>query len=410
MSNMNAGNSPSPFSFKAIAIMLAIALVSFSAVIVLAGWAPELRDKDEAGEHPYSTSALGYNGFAQLLEALDYPVEISRLERKLEERDWGLMIVTTTSWSMRKRLEETELQPITLIVLPKWQGRTDSLNPKRQVDTQFVAASQINDLLGVLEIDGELGRIAVPSEVESPFGTYVLQPDLKMQVIRSNDLEPIVETADGALLARMPDEDIYILADPDLINTFGLATKENARFSIALIDWLRYDESQPIYLDATLHGFTRSANLLQMAFDIPFIGATLTAFVTALLLGWAAMVRFGPPLREGRVIALGKQALADNSAGLVAMAHREVHRGPRYLTLMRRQVAKDIGAPKTLTEAQLTTLFDRLGPESVSGKTFSQIQNGLIAAAASREDLIQKTRELYRWRHQIIGRSAHERH
>ena len=407
---MNDSNSPSPFTFKAIAIMLAIALISFSAVIVLAGWAPELRDKDEAGEHPYSTSALGYNGFAQLLAALDYPVEISRLERKLEDRDWGLMIVTTAPWSMRKRLEETDLQPSTLIVLPKWQGQPDWSNPKRQIDTQFVAASQINDLLGVLEIDGELGRIKVPSNVTSPFGTYAPRPDLKMQVLRSDDLETIVETPDGALLARMPDDDIYILADPDLINTFGLATKDNARFSIAMIDWLRYDETEPIYLDATLHGFTRSANLLQMAFDIPFIGATLTAFAAALLLGWAAMVRFGPPLHEGRVIALGKQALADNSAGLVAMARREVHMAPRYLALMRRQIAKDIGAPKTLTETQLTALFDRLGPESASGKTFSQIQSGLIAAAASREDLIQKTRELYRWRHQIIGRSAHERH
>jgi hypothetical protein len=407
---MNDSNSPSPFTFNAIAIMLAIALISFSAVIVLAGWAPELRDKDEAGEHPYSTSALGYNGFAQLLAALDYPVEISRLERKLEDRDWGLMIVTTAPWSMRKRLEETELQPSTLIVLPKWQGQPDWSNPKRQIDTQFVAASQINDLLGVLEIEGELGRIKVPSNVTSPFGTYAPRPDLKMQVLRSNDLETIVETPDGALLARMPDEDIYILADPDLINTFGLAEKDNARFSIAMIDWLRYDETEPIYLDATLHGFTRSANLLQMAFDIPFIGATLTAFATALLLGWAAMMRFGPPLHEGRVIALGKQALADNSAGLVAMARSEVHMAPRYLTLMRRQIAKDIGAPKTLTETQLTALFDQLGPESASGKTFSQIQSGLIAAAASREDLIQKTRELYRWRHQIIGRSVHERH
>ena len=399
----------SPFAARTVGILLAIAIISFGAVMVLAGWAPELRNRDLAGDHPYSTSAIGYNGIVQFLDAQDYPVEISRLEHKLTQRDWGMMIVTVSPRGMNAKLEDLTLQPTTLIVLPKWIGVTDRLNKKRQRDTRFMAARGLNDLLGRLDIAGEIGRIDVPQVTDTPFGDMALRPDLKMQVIRSDSLVPIAWTDDGILLGKVDDRDIYVLADPDMLNTFGLARRENARFAVQLMDWLRYDETEPIIFDATLHGFIRSENLLQMMFDIPFVGATLAALAAAFLLGWAALVRFGPTARETRVIALGKQALVDNSAGLFTMARRETRLAPGYLTMIRRRVAREIAAPKTMTEAQLSALFDRLGPEEQSGKTFSQIERGLRTASASREELMTRARELYRWVRDILRRSTHER-
>ena len=399
----------SPFAARTVGILLAIAIISFGAVMVLAGRAPELRNRDLAGDHPYSTSAIGYNGIVQFLDAQDYPVEISRLEHKLTQRDWGMMIVTVSPRGMNAKLEDLTLQPTTLIVLPKWIGVSDQLNKKRQRDTRFMAARGLNDLLGRLDIAGEIGRIDVPQVTDTPFGDMALRPDLKMQVIRSDSLVPIAWTDDGILLGKVDDRDIYVLADPDMLNTFGLAQRENARFAVQLMDWLRYDEAEPIIFDATLHGFIRSENLLQMMFDIPFVGATLAALAAAFLLGWAALVRFGPTARETRVIALGKQALVDNSAGLFTMARRETRLAPGYLTMIRRRVAREIAAPKTMTEAQLSALFDRLGPEEQSGKTFSQIERGLRTASASREELMTKARELYRWRRDILRRSTHER-
>ena len=401
------GNSP--FAARTVAVLLTIAIVSFGAVIVLAGWAPELRDRNHAGDHPFSTSALGFNGIVQLLDDQGYPVDVSRLEHRLEGRDWGLMVVTLSPWGMGSKLQDITLQPTTLIVLPKWIGQTDPFNARRQRDTRFIQARSLNDLLDDLNIDGEIGRIDVPDRTDTPFGGMALRPDLKMQVIRSESLVPIAGTDDGILLGKLDDRDIYVLADPDMLNTFGLAERENARFAVQLMDWLRYDEAEPIIFDATLHGFIRSENLLQMMFDIPFVGATLAALAAAFLLGWAALVRFGPTARETRVIALGKQALVDNSAGLFTMARRETRMAPGYLAMMRRRVAREIAAPKTMTEAQLSALFDRLGPEEQSGKTFSQIERGLRTASASREELMTKARELYRWRRDILRRSTHER-
>ena len=400
-------NTAAPFAVRTVAILIAVAVFSFGAIMVLAGWSPELRDRDRAGDHPFSTSAVGYNGFVQFLEAQNYPVEISRFKSNLDGH-YGLMVLTLSPRGMRQELEDYDLEDGTLVVLPKWSGMVDWTNPSRLKDTDLATESSIDALLEALDIDAEIERIDVPSRMSTPFGRMALKPDLQMQLIRSDELTPVVATRDGALLAQLPGRDIYILADPDMINTFGLAERENARFAVQMINMMRYSDDEPIIFDATLHGFSQSENLLQMMFDIPFLAVTLVALAAALLLGWSASIRFGPPARETRAIALGKQALADNSAGLVSMARRETRMAPGYLALIRRRLARQIGAPRNLTEAQLSELFDRLGPEEVSGKTFSQIEAGLRGPASSREDLMHKARDLWRWRRDILRRSMND--
>ena len=103
-----------PFAVRTVAILIAVAVFSFGAIMVLAGWSPELRDRDRAGDHPFSTSAIGYNGIIQLLEAQGYPVEISRFKSNLDGH-YGLMVLTLSTRGMGKSLEEYELQPDTLI-------------------------------------------------------------------------------------------------------------------------------------------------------------------------------------------------------------------------------------------------------------------------------------------------------
>jgi hypothetical protein len=406
----DSAQTGSPFSTRVVAILIAVAAISFGAVLVMAGWAPELRDRNQAGDHPYSTSALGYNGFVRLLEGAGYPVRVSRLESDLESRDWGLMILTLPAYGSLEVLDDRKLQGVTLAVLPKWWGRTDGLNPARQADTQFIEARVLNDELNAIYPDAEILRVPVPSrQIETPFGNLAIKPDVVLQLIRDPALETVIGVEGGALLAYDESRALYILSDPDLMNTFGLAQRENARFALQLMDFLRYDPAEPILLDATLHGFERSENLLKMMFSVPYIGVTLVALAAALLLGWAATIRFGPPKTEERAIALGKQALADNSAGLVTMARREARMAPGFLALVRRRLAREIGAPRTLTEAQTSDMFDRLGPDPETGRVFSQMEAELKEPAASREDLLAKARALYRWRKEIIRRTLNER-
>ena len=406
---MSAPPSSSPFSARVAAILITVAAISFGAVLVMAGWAPELRERNRAGDHPYSTSALGYNGFVRLLEDAGYPVKVSRLESDLESRGRGLMIVTLPAYGNFSVLDDRVFQPATLVVLPKWTGRTDPVNAARQADTRFIEARDLNDQLSVAYPDAEILRVRAPDSIETPFGAAPIKPDVRLQLIRDGSLETIIAVGDGALLAYDPARSLYILSDPDVFHTFGLAQRENARFAVQVVDFLRYDSNEPILLDATLHGFERSENLLKMMFSVPYIGVTLVALAAALLLGWAATVRFGPPLAEARAIALGKQALADNSAGLVVMARREARMAPGFLALVRRRLAREIGAPRTLTEAQVSGMFDRLGPDADTGRIFSQMEAELKEPATSRDDLLTKTRALYRWRKAIIRRTLHER-
>ncbi|MBY9067946.1 hypothetical protein K1X12_13630 [Hyphomonas sp. WL0036] len=398
----------SPFSVRIVAILIAIALIAFGGVMVLAGWAPELRERNVAGDHPYSTSALGYNGFVRLLTQQGIPVSISRLERDLEQRDWGVMIVTAPAFGNFREMSELDFQSSTLLVLPKWIGHSDPLNSQHQADTYFIEARHLNNWVHEFYPDAEIVRAPPGTPVKGAIKTGALKPDVRLQLIKSESLDTIVGTDTEALVAYDPTRGIYVLSDPDMINTFGLANRENALFATRLVNYLRTSELEPVLLDATIHGFTRSENLLKMLFSAPYIGATLIALAAALLLGWAATVRFGPPARDIRAIALGKQALADNSAGLISMARREIRMAPGYAAMIRRRLALALRLPRHLTEKQLTEVFDRLDGSDEEPR-FSELEAAIRGQTSSREDLVQKARELHQRRKEIIRRVMHER-
>jgi hypothetical protein len=425
MNDMNS--TPNPFSVRTITIMLTVAIISFASVLALSGWAPELRRKDTAGPHPFSTSSLGFQGLVRLLEARGDSVSVSQHSQLLATRTGGLMIITLPPYGTLAQLDDPAPSGRTLIVLPKWDGQGDPFNIKRQGDTDILTLEDVQRaLIGLEQISGmpvpdysydaadddvdaiaatdtQVSRMEVSSSSATRFGDTSVWPDLGLQTITSSTLLPVIAHDGKILLAKTPYADTYILTDPDVFHTFGLARYENAALATRIIDYVRGNPAEPIYLDASLHGFELSNNLLKMAFDIPFLGATLIGMASALLLGWAALVRFGSAAREERVIALGKQALADNSAALFTMARREKEIAKGYLSLIRRRAARDVNAPRSLQESGLSALFDKLGPEKQSGKSFSQLEAGFDTPLGSRDDMMNKARALFRWRRDVIG-------
>ncbi|NBC20212.1 MAG: hypothetical protein GVY06_04050 [Alphaproteobacteria bacterium] len=396
-----ASGPDAPFSTRIVAAILSVSMLAFGAVVTLSAWSPEIRDRNMAGAHPYSTSAIGYAGLVRLLERRGTPVTVSRSARALSERDETLKILTLSPHGMSDALNELETGEPALIVLPKWDGRADRARPSWFADTRLLSPGQVEGALRHFDSDGDIWRVRAPARIATPFGAH--QPVLgdNMQVIRADSLVSVISTPAGDLLAQLPGENVYVLSDPDLVNTFGLAEIGNARMALGLIDWLRTYPQAPVSLDATLHGFSRSENLLQMVFDIPFVGATLVALASFLMIGWAGAVRFGAPEREGRAIALGKEALTDNTAGLVSMAQRETRLAPGYLALTRRLTARAIGAPRTLSETELSQLFDRMSEAGASETPYTQLAAELSGPAPGRESLMNRTRRLWRWRKEI---------
>ncbi|MEM7640842.1 MAG: hypothetical protein AAF269_17445, partial [Pseudomonadota bacterium] len=206
----------------------------------------------------------------------------------------------------------------------------------------------------------------------------------------------------------VPGREIYVLSDPDVLNTFGLARRENARTALELFDWLLvYSEyldgfsDRTITFDATLHGFARSESLLRAIFDRPFLGASLIALATMFLIGWAAFIRFGPPEPEDRVIAFGKKALAESSAGLVSMARREGQMATPYRQMTERNLARQLGLPPQIQSEAFAQTVDRLAEQKDVSQTWSEQSQSLTEPALGRNDLRDKALALWRWRQEM---------
>src|SRR5690606_9228488 len=111
----------------------------------------------------------------------------------------------------------------------------------------------------------------------------------------------------------------------------------------------------------------RSENLLTLAFQPPFLAATLMLLLAALAIGWRAFARFGPPVAEAPALASGKAQLARDGAALVARARRLRLVGPPYA----RPVAARLGRVLGLSEradaearaAAIARALDRRGED-----------------------------------------------
>ncbi|MEP1145128.1 MAG: DUF4350 domain-containing protein [Henriciella sp.] len=391
-----------PFSSMTAAILIGVGTIMFIAIFALLAWSPDLANKNRAGQHPYSESALGYAGLVRLLEADGQTVNVSRLPSSLEFSD-GLLVLTVPSFGFN-RASDFDLEYVSepaLYVLPKWSGYRDREKPHWQKDTDLLDSEIVESIAQEFDSDIAVWRLRNPGPIATPFGAHAPKFEHKMQVLKSDSLQSIVETPGGTLLAMVPGRSIYILSDPDLLNTFGLARRENAGFALSLVDWLQDYPDQPVTLDATLHGFEISESLLRVIFDAPFLGATLIAFATMLLVGWGAFIRFGPPVTEDRVLAFGKKALAESSAGLISMARREGPMAPNYAQVVRRDLSKRLGLPPQTKDEEFARTADRIAKQKKLTSTWSEQNQQMTMPASGRNDLRDKALNLWRWRQEM---------
>ena len=399
----------SPFSSLTAIIMIGIGTLAFIAIFALLAWSPDLASKNRAGEHPYSASAIGYGGLVKMLETDGHSVSISRLENTLDYND-GLLILTIPRFGF-DRIDELDLELVSepaLYVLPKWTGFRDHEKPAWQKDTELLDREYVSLIAQNFDSDASVWRLRNPGQIDTPFGPAAPKFEHEMQVLESDSLESVIATPGGVLLAKIPGREVYILSDPDILNTFGLARRENARLALGLIDWLLIDSElldgftdRTITFDATLHGFARSESLLRAIFDKPFLGASLVALATILLITWAAFVRFGPPLPEQRVLAFGKKALAESSAGLISMARREGQMAQPYRQMTERNLARQLGLPPQAQSEAFARTADRLAEQKNLPTTWSEQSQALAEPASGRNDIRDKALALWRWRQEM---------
>jgi hypothetical protein len=380
--------------------VIGVVAVSLAVAAALTVFGDELGGKRSAGVDGYSVSAIGHQGLVRLLEKLDVPVVVSRSDSAARAGN-GLLIVAepaVTDPASRDRLTLlVGAASRTLVVLPKWYGSVERGKTWIE-DASELPADDVTAVLDALKLDKPAQVRRAPAAVAWELPPAAVRPVIREpQLIASEALDPIVADRIGNVLVGQTDRDageLTVLADPDVLNNFGLRSADNARFVIELIDRLR--AGGPVVIDETMHGYAQSPSLVRTLFQFPLVLATLQVLVCAALAVWAAMVRFGPRRDAPPPIAPGKDFLIRNTAALLHYGGHHGHALRRYLALSTAAVRHALHAPALAPDA-MTAWLERV--RLVRGGRISlALLEQEIAVADSPARVVELADQVFRWR------------
>lgn len=389
------------FSPAAAIGMVLVGVFAFCALVVLFSYAPDLRSGDNGEAHALSRSAIGYAGIVELMKLEGDPVVISHTHLTKDHTE-GLLIATPPPGAEKAEIVSLGFGGPVLVVLPKWDAGADPLHKG------WVAAAtlmELGDSKTALMTKATVYRRvgSAPAHLRSaaaPFAASTALTTGPIQALQSFHapgwIPVLVDEAGDPILSRDANSEIYVLADPDILNTHGLKDAQTAATASTIIEGLKAGDG-PVIFDVTLNGLARERSVLRLLFDPPFLAVTLCLFAAAALAGFQAACRFGAVRRAGRVFALGKEALADNTAALIRLAGREHRMGGRYANLTRKVAAKALGAPRELSGDALTAFLDRLGRQRGVHDTLAEL-NAVAASVPDRDRLTAVAQKLFRWR------------
>lgn len=390
-----SGASEGGFNPKLMIGIIAVGIIAFIALWALIALGPQLSSGNDGGGHALSKAAPGYAGIVDLLERAGADVDMRRTPGGPDyDEHKPLLILTPTHRTQSAEINEllSAQSSRVLIVLPKWQAMNV---PGQGTKPGWVSAGFRDtpdtsllppEFFGSLQIEAPQAKAAT---VTAQVGHHPLSVQLPAtaQTVVGDGLETLIAGKNGgAVLARVANNrQLYILADPDLINNLAFASRDRARSAAMLIDAIGEDaEANALAFDLTLNGFGSQRSLLRFAFVPPFIGITLCLIAAGLLALWQAWMRFGPALKPQRAIALSKAALIANSADLIRQARRELDGADAYVHSQRAAIARRLHAPSGLDAAETDAWIDR---RLKGGDLFSAIARRLPLARNKHEFL-----------------------
>ena len=366
---------------------------------------------DGTGANTFSRSAVGYAGIAQTLQRLGHPVAKSQYASLAKLGTGSLLIVAEPRLSVRPQVAALLGAKTTLLILPKWRGKPSKKHPGWITDATLVSDVETNLTLWLGAPNAELVRQpTVDHWSENALG---ITPDIAgpVQLMKSDRLRPLVATEDGILVGeiRHKDRRLWILSDPDVMANHGLGRKDNAAFSVALIDALARGDGAVVF-DETVHGYRAEPQTpFKLLVDVksPFISVTAQAVLAVALLLWAAMVRFGAPTPAPPPLAAGKSGLIRNAAKLLDFAGYQRAIARRYVDATIRDVGRQLHAPRGLSESALVDWLQRVGQGRAVGVDCGALYERAkeIEFFGRRRDLsslLPLVRDIHRWKREII--------
>lgn len=421
----------SPFAPRTVLGMIVLGGLAFIAFLWLVGAGMTGGDTNNGQATVGGKGLNGYAAMADYLERRGY--QVSRVQSKAKLRQAGLLILTPPALLDGKELarvvEQRRRIGPTLVIAPKWL--TAPLNaqasPKAKpgwVGLDGVMMPMWSGFADDVSIDikpmraggkparwtggGTMG--ALPSSENVLFGTGenlvpLITGDQDGRMLagyvgndggNTNGLDAIAQSEDE--IEPGDDDGLYPLVfvfEPDLLDNYGFADSANAVLAERLVQASLNGGDKVVMFDLTLNGFARSQNLLTLAFTPPFLAATLCLLLAAIVTGWRAFNRFGPPRLATRALAFGKRALVSNAAGLVRRTRRLYLVAPPYADAARERLARALALPHRLDPAATEAAIDRaLAARAPQAEPFSAAAARLRAARHPRE-LLRAARALH---------------
>ena len=407
----------SPFSPRTLLAVVAVGAGAFLLLLYAIGAGWDGGQDRNGGAHAAANGLNGFAGLVRLLEDQGHNVSLSRSEARLD--DEGLLVLTpqhgADGETIAGIIEARRYVGPTLVILPKWLAIPAQHIPGVEAPPGWVmlGGAIAPDWVGDVTISESTKAEVVERKQWKGMGVAGVLPAPKSVLTLESDslstedwtsVLPLVTDEKGDVLAGYlsdagayevldeasgyspvdeVDEDlrpVVIVAEPDLMNNYGLAEQQRAEVAHAIIDATFEDQKLPIVFDLTVAGLARSENLLTLAFQPPFLAATLCLILAAMVIAWRAFRRFGPPVAEAPTMAMGKRQLARNGGGLVARAHRLHLLGPPYAALVAGRLAEALGVREADPQAR----------EAAIARTLAG--RGLAADYLERADALRRAR------------------
>jgi hypothetical protein len=350
-----------------VAVMVVIGIAAFAATLVLGAYVPDLKPARGGGTHAQSNGATGFSGVYQLAQATGRNPRMVRVVDQLTTTDLVVLSPPDGVTDVGEALGKRNGAP-TLMILPKWLTRPD---PKVTGWVRAVGLAPRFVPEGVLAPGnklkvtrtrggGTLGSSLEMYDTRTMTLAHFVAPNV-LQTVSGAGLRPIVTDGAGRIvLGELGSNQLYVLADPDLLSNLGVDNPATARAALALLDFVGPAKPEGIVFDLTVNGLGRRPNPLKLAFEPPFLAMTLAVAAVLLLVGCQAYGRFGAARPSTRAIAFGKAALVDDTAALVRKARREAAMGGRYVAMIRERATASFGVPAHLSVEATDAYLDRI--------------------------------------------------
>ena len=411
----------SPFSRGAVLAVVLVGFLAFFAMLWFIGMGDGSDEPRSGAAHSSANGLNGYSALARMLEAEGYEVEKSRGRQGLETTD--LLILTPRTFTdpeeFAQIIENRQYLGPTLVILPKWTTSAprefDIPEDERdQVKRDWVRLGMPFPADWTQELPEPLGFVHQSETLEEGRtvsvsglgGSAVLPTPSVAFTDNTSTRDSLVTDASGRSVAfHVVGEvgtDYYesahwvtFVAEPDLMNNYGLADAQRAAIALAVVQEAGYGDMTSVTFDMTLHGFEGSVNLLTLAFQPPFLAATMCLIIAMFIIAWRAFLRFGPTAAKGQEIAFGKERLVSNGAGLIVRANRFGLLAAPYAALMERRLGRALGIAKPDAESIDHALAVRLPDQEPYSLRAARLHNAekpmdILRAAQALNDLTGK--------------------